>query len=232
MARFTTSRAQPSETSVRILLIEDDPNLSLQVSNALKGADYLVEVALDGVKGLTLGNSEEFDAIILDLGLPTMSGLEVLRKWRADGRSVPVLILTARDLWSDKVAGMDAGADDYVVKPFHMAELLARVRALIRRTSRDDHPTLVSGPVKFDTRTGLVTYNESPVSLTNFEQRLLRYLISRAGQVVKHADIIKHMYAQDFERDSNTIEVLVRRLRVKLGADSIETVRGQGYRMK
>jgi two-component system, OmpR family, response regulator len=232
MARFTTSRAQPSETSVRILLIEDDPNLSLQVSNALKGADYLVEVALDGVNGLALGNSEEFDAIILDLGLPTMSGLEVLREWRADGRSVPVLILTARDLWSDKVAGMDAGADDYLVKPFHMAELLARVRALIRRTSRNDHPTLVSGSVKFDTRTGLVTYNESPVSLTNFEQRLLRYLINHAGQVVKHADIIKHIYAQDFERDSNTIEVLVRRLRLKLGADSIETVRGQGYRMK
>jgi two-component system OmpR family response regulator len=160
-----------------------------------------------------------------------MNGIEVLRKWRDAGRTMPVLILTARDLWSDKVAGIDAGADDYLAKPFHMAELLARIRALIRRSAGRADPVLVSGPIKFDTRSGTVTRDGVPVILTTFEQRLLQFMMHRTGQIVGRSEIIEHIYAQDFDRDSNTVEVFVRRLRLKLGADSIETVRGQGYRM-
>ena len=160
-----------------------------------------------------------------------MNGIEVLRKWRDAGRSMPVLILTARDLWSDKVAGIDAGADDYLAKPFHMAELLARVRALIRRSAGRADPVLVSGAIKFDTRSGTVTRDGVPVILTTFEQRLLQFLMHRTGQIVGRSEIIEHIYAQDFDRDSNTVEVFVRRLRLKLGAEAIETIRGQGYRM-
>jgi two-component system OmpR family response regulator len=157
--------------------------------------------------------------------------MEVLRKWRGAGRSMPVLILTARDLWSEKVAGIDAGADDYLAKPFYMAELLARLRALIRRSAGQADPILVSGAIRFDTRNGSVTRDGVPVILTTFEQRLLQFLMHRPGQVVGRTEIIEHIYAQDFDRDSNTVEVFVRRLRLKLGLNSIETVRGQGYRM-
>jgi two-component system OmpR family response regulator len=216
---------------MRVLVIEDDPNLNRQLGSALDGAGYVVESALDGEQGHFLGDTSDFDAVILDLGLPTMSGVDVLRKWRDAGRLMPVLILTARDLWSDKVAGIDAGADDYLAKPFHMAELLARVRALIRRSAGRADPVLISGPIKFDTRSGTVTRDGTPVILTTFEQRLLQFLMHRTGQIVGRSEIIEHIYAQDFDRDSNTVEVFVRRLRLKLGADAIETVRGQGYRM-
>ncbi|MEZ5833400.1 MAG: response regulator transcription factor [Dongiaceae bacterium] len=216
---------------MRILVVEDDPNLSRQLSSALDSAGYVVECAVDGEQGHFLGDTSDFDAVILDLGLPGMSGIDVLRKWRESGRMMPVLILTARDLWSDKVSGIDAGADDYLAKPFHMAELLARVRALIRRSSGRADPVLTSGGIKFDTRSGTVTRDGVPVVLTTFEQRLLQFMMHRAGQVVGRGEIIEHIYAQDFDRDSNTVEVFVRRLRLKLGADAIETVRGQGYRM-
>jgi two-component system, OmpR family, response regulator len=216
---------------MRVLVIEDDPNLNRQLGSALDGAGYVVESALDGEQGHFLGDTSDFDAVILDLGLPTMSGIDVLRKWRDAGRLMPVLILTARDLWSDKVAGIDAGADDYLAKPFHMAELLARVRALIRRSAGRADPVLISGPIRFDTRSGTVTRDGTPVVLTTFEQRLLQFLMHRTGQIVGRSEIIEHIYAQDFDRDSNTVEVFVRRLRLKLGADAIETVRGQGYRM-
>jgi two-component system, OmpR family, response regulator len=217
---------------MRILVIEDDPNLNRQLVGALSGAGYVVESAVDGEQGHFLGDSLDFDSVVLDIGLPHMNGLDVLRRWRTSGRTMPVLLLTARDLWSDKVDGIDAGADDYLAKPFHMAELLARVRALIRRASGKADPVLVCGPVQFDTRSGSVTCEGRPVVLTTFEQRLLQYMMHRAGQIVGRAEIIEHIYAQDFDRDSNTIEVFVRRLRVKLGADVIETVRGQGYRMR
>jgi two-component system OmpR family response regulator len=217
---------------MRVLVIEDDPNLNRQLTGALKGAGYVVDSALDGEQGHYLGETSDLDAVILDLGLPAMSGMDVLRKWRSAGRSMPVLILTARDMWSDKVAGIDSGADDYLVKPFHMAELLARIRALIRRSAGRADPLLTCGPVSFDTRTSTVTRAGEPVTLTAFEQRLLQFLMLRAGRVVPRAEIIEHIYAQDFDRDSNTVEVFVRRLRQKLGADIIETVRGQGYRMR
>ena len=216
---------------MRVLVIEDDPNLNRQLGSALDGAGYVVESALDGEQGHFLGDTADFDAVVLDLGLPTMNGIDVLRKWRDAGRLMPVLILTARDLWSDKVAGIDAGADDYLAKPFHMAELLARVRALIRRSAGRADPVLTSGPIKFDTRSGTVTRDGVSIILTTFEQRLLQFLMHRGGHIVSRSEIIEHIYAQDFDRDSNTVEVFVRRLRLKLGADTIETIRGQGYRM-
>ena len=216
---------------MRILVIEDDPNLNRQLGSALDSAGYVVESALDGEQGHFLGDTSDFDAVVLDLGLPGMSGIDVLRKWRDVGRAMPVLILTARDLWSDKVAGIDAGADDYLAKPFHMAELLARVRALIRRSAGRADPVLISGPIRFDTRSGTVTRDGEAIVLTTFEQRLLQFLMHRAGQIVGRGEIIEHIYAQDFDRDSNTVEVFVRRLRLKLGSDAIETIRGQGYRM-
>src|SRR5262245_2446101 len=216
---------------MRVLVIEDDPNLSRQLCGALASAGYVAEAAVDGEQGHFLGDTSDFDIVILDLGLPGLPGIDVLRKWRDAGRSMPVLILTARDQWSDKVAGIDAGADDYLAKPFHMAELLARIRALIRRSAGRADPVLVSGAIKFDTRSGTVTRGGEPVILTTFEQRLLQFLMHRTGQIVPRSEIIEHIYAQDFDRDSNTVEVFVRRLRLKLGSEAIETVRGQGYRM-
>jgi two-component system OmpR family response regulator len=216
---------------VRILVVEDDKALREQIADALGKSRYIVEVAFDGKQGHYLGDSLEFDAVVLDLGLPKMNGMEVLRKWRDGGRRMPVLILTAHDLWADKVAGIDAGADDYLAKPFYMAELLARVRALIRRSVGHADPVLVSGAIRFDTRNGSATCDGVPVILTTFEQRLLQFLMHHAGEVVGRSEIAEHIYAQDFDRDSNTVEVFVSRLRQKFGANSIETVRGQGYRM-
>ncbi len=217
---------------MRVLVVEDDPHLNRQLSGALRDGGYVVESALDGEQGHFIGETAELDAVILDLGLPTMSGMEVLGKWRAAGRVMPVLILTARDLWQDKVAGIDSGADDYLVKPFHMAELLARLRALIRRSAGRAAPILTCGSIAFDTTTGNVTRDGAPVILTAFEQRLLQFLMLRAGRIVPRAEIIERLYAQDFDRDSNTVEVFIRRLRLKLGAELIETVRGKGYRLR
>lgn len=216
---------------MRLLLVEDDPALRRQVAQALADAGYAVDTADNGQDALHLGTVEPYDAIVLDLGLPVLDGLSVLRRWRAGGLATPVLILTARDLWHEKVAGIDAGADDYLAKPFHTEELLARLRALIRRAQGLASAVLACGPVTLDTRSGRVTCDGAPVTLTSHEFRLLAYLMHRPGTVVSRAELTEHLYAQDFERDSNTIEVFVGRLRRKLPPGMIETVRGMGYRL-
>ncbi|MCK5933428.1 MAG: response regulator transcription factor [Fulvimarina manganoxydans] len=216
---------------MRILVVEDDENLLRQLSEALTTAGYVVDQASDGEEAHFLGDTEPYDAIILDVGLPVMDGISVLERWRRDQRNMPVLILTARDRWSDKVAGIDAGADDYVTKPFHIEEVLARVRALIRRAAGHASSELECGPLRLDTRTARVTVNDSPLKLTSHEFRLLDYLMHHQGSVVSRTELIEHLYDQDFDRDSNTIEVFVGRLRKKIGVDLIETIRGQGYRL-
>jgi two-component system OmpR family response regulator len=217
---------------MRILVVEDDVNLSRQLSEALKEAGYVVDQAFDGEEGHYLGDTEPYDAIILDIGLPEMDGITVLEKWRAEGKTTPVLILTARDRWSDKVSGIDAGADDYVAKPFHVEEVLARIRALIRRAAGHASPDIVCGPVRLDTKGSKATVNGVTLKLTSHEYRLLSYLMHHMGEVVSRTELVEHMYDQDFDRDSNTIEVFVGRLRKKIGVDLIETVRGLGYRMQ
>ncbi|MBX3638082.1 MAG: response regulator transcription factor [Rubrivivax sp.] len=216
---------------MRLLLVEDDPTLRAQLRAGLAEAGYAVDEADNGRDAHHLGANEPFDAVILDLGLPQLDGLSVLKRWRGEGRTMPVLILTARDSWHDKVAGIDAGADDYLAKPFHMEELLARVRALIRRAQGLASPLLQHGALALDTRSGRVTCDGQPVGLTSHEFRLLAYLMHRPGQVVSRSELTEHLYAQDFDRDSNTIEVFVGRLRRKLPPGSIETVRGLGYRL-
>jgi len=212
-----------------LLVVEDDKDLNRQIVTALENAGYAVDKAFDGEEGLYLGESEPYDAVILDLGLPKVDGVAVLQGWRRAGKTMPVLILTARDRWSDKVSGFDAGADDYVVKPFHIEELLARVRALLRRAAGHATSELVCGPVRLDTRASRVVVDGNPVKLTSHEYRLLSYLMHHQGRVVSRTELVEHLYDQDFDRDSNTIEVFVGRLRKKLGVDIIETVRGLGY---
>jgi two-component system, OmpR family, response regulator len=216
---------------MRVLLVEDEAVLRAQLKQLLTQAGYAVDEAADGQQALHLGSTEPYDAIVLDLGLPVLDGLTVLQRWRSQGQRVPVLILTARDGWHEKVAGIDAGADDYLAKPFHTAELLARLRALVRRAHGLASPLLSCGDIALDTRSGSVTQHGASVSLTAHEHRLLSYLMHRAGQVVSRTELIEHLYAQDFDRDSNTVEVFVARLRRKLGPDRIETVRGLGYRL-
>lgn len=216
---------------MRLLVIEDDRDLNRQLVSALKEAGYVVDAAFDGEEGHFLGDTEPYDAIVLDLGLPGADGLSVLARWREAGRGVPVLILTARDRWSDKVAGIDAGADDYVVKPFHMEEVLARVRALIRRAAGHATNDIECGPVRIDTRSSRVTLDGHPVKLTSHEYRVLAYLMMHRGKIVSRTELTEHLYDQDFDRDSNTIEVFIGRLRKKLTPDVIETVRGLGYRI-
>ena len=215
--------------TVRLLVVEDDPDLNRQLVTALSEAGYAVDTAVDGEEGHFLGDTEPYDAVILDLGLPQMDGISVLEKWRRDDHKMPVLILTARDRWSDKVAGMDAGADDYVAKPFHMEEILARVRALLRRSAGHAKNEIEAGPLRLDTRTSRVTVDGDPVKLTSHEYRLLAYLMHHQGRVVSRTELVEHLYDQDFDRDSNTIEVFVGRLRKKLPTDLIATVRGLGY---
>ncbi|HJV75680.1 MAG TPA: response regulator transcription factor [Noviherbaspirillum sp.] len=218
---------------MRILVVEDEPTLSKQLSTALSAAGYAVDTAHNGEDGHFLGDDESspFDAVVLDLGLPRMDGLTVLKKWRAAGRTMPVLILTARDNWSEKVAGIDAGADDYLTKPFHMEELLARLRALIRRAGGHASPELTCGPVMLDTRNSRVAVDGQTLTLTSHEFRVLSYLMHHKGELVSRTDLIEHIYAQDFDRDSNTVEVFIARLRKKLPPGLIETVRGLGYRL-
>ena len=216
---------------MRLLLVEDEPTLRRQLKQALEGASYVVDEADNGRDAQFLGETESFDAVLLDLDLPQLDGLTVLQRWRAAGRTMPVLILTARDNWSEKVAGIDAGADDYLSKPFHMEELLARLRALIRRASGLASPLLQCGALALDTRSGRVTVAGDTVALTSHEYKLLAYLMHRPDAVVSRTELTEHLYAQDFDRDSNTIEVFVGRLRKKLPAAMIETVRGQGYRL-
>jgi two-component system OmpR family response regulator len=216
---------------MRVLVIEDDVDLQRQLNAALGEAGYAVDQAYDGEEGEFLGQTESYDAVVLDLGLPKLDGLSVLRSWRESDNNVPVLILTARGSWTERVEGIDAGADDYLSKPFQMAELVARVRALIRRASGHGSAELTCGPVRLDTRANRVSVDGAPVSLTAHEYRVLAYLMHHQGRTVSRSELSEHVYAQDLDRDSNTIEVFVRRLRKKLGRDLIRTERGLGYRM-
>jgi two-component system, OmpR family, response regulator len=216
---------------MRILVVEDDPDLARQLKTALTGAGYAVDIAPDGEEGHFLGDTEPYDAVILDLGLPKIDGVTVLNRWRRAGRSMPVLILTARDRWSEKVAGFDAGADDYVGKPFQMEEVLARIRALIRRAAGHAKAELECGALRINSGTGRVTVDGVPIKLTAQEFRLLDYLMHHQGKIVSRTELVEHIYEQDFDRESNTIEVFVGRLRKKLGANYITTVRGLGYRL-
>ena len=214
---------------MRILVVEDDPDLNRQLVGALADAGYVVDAARDGEEGHFLGDTEPYDAVVLDLCLPVMDGVSVLEKWRRAGRKMPVLILTARDRWSDKVQGFDAGADDYVAKPFHMEEVLARIRALLRRAGGHATSELSCGPLMLDPKAARVTVNGQAVKLTSLEFRLLSYLLHHKGRVVSRAELVEHLYDQDFDRDSNTIEVFVGRLRKKLGVEVLRTIRGLGY---
>ncbi|AQX26958.1 response regulator transcription factor [Bartonella sp. Raccoon60] len=217
---------------MRILIVEDDRDLSHQLAKAIKDAGYVFDSAFNGEYAYFLGSTESYDAVILDIGLPDMDGIQVVKKWRKEGYSMPVLMLTVRDRWSDKVRGIDAGADDYVVKPFHLEEVMARLRALIRRSTGHATNTLSCGEVLLDTKTSRVFIDGQLIKLTSYEFRLLSYLMHHSDKVVSKTELIEHLYDQDFDKDSNTIEVFVRRLRKKLGVDSIETVRGLGYRIK
>ena len=219
---------------MRLLVVEDDPDLNRQLVTALQEAGYAVDSSDDGEDGAFMGETEPYDAVVLDIGLPTKDGLTIIEEWRAAGRTMPVLLLTARDRWSDKVAGIDAGADDYVAKPFHMEEVLARVRALIRRSAGHASATISCGPIAIDTAASKVSVDGRPLKLTSHEYRLLSYLAHHLGAVISRTELTEHLYDQDFDRDSNTIEVFVGRLRKKLGdhAPLIETVRGLGYRLQ
>lgn len=217
---------------MRVLVVEDEPNLQRQLRSALEGAGYAVDVASDGEDGHYLGSTESYDAVVLDLGLPEVDGLTVLDRWRKGGLVMPVLVLTARNSWSDKVAGLDAGADDYLAKPFQTEELIARLRALIRRSTGNATSELVAGGVRLDGRSGRVTLDGTPVKLTAQEFKLLSYLMHHKGKVVSRTELIEHIYDQDFDRDSNTIEVFITRIRKKLGADLISTTRGLGYSLE
>ncbi len=216
---------------MRILVIEDDKDLNRQLVTALGDGGYAVDRAYDGEEGFFLGETEPYDVVILDLGLPKMDGISILEQWRRAERTMPVIILTARDRWSDKVAGMDAGADDYIAKPFHMEELLARVRAQVRRAAGHAKSEIECGNVRLDTKSARVTCDGQQVKLTSHEYRLLAYMMHHQGRVVSRTELVEHLYEQDFDRDSNTIEVFIGRLRKKLPPELIETVRGLGYRM-
>lgn len=216
---------------MRILVVEDDADLNRQIKAALEEAGYVVDSATDGEEGHFLGDTEPYDCIILDIGLPQMDGISVLSRWREDARTMPVLILTARDRWSDKVSGIDAGADDYVTKPFHIEEILARVRALIRRAAGHASSELRCGPLTVDVKASKAVIDGATLKLTSLEFRLLSYLMHHQSEVVSRTELTEHLYDQDFDRDSNTVEVFVGRLRKKIGVDLIETVRGLGYRL-
>ncbi|MDQ2869885.1 MAG: response regulator transcription factor [Acidobacteriota bacterium] len=216
---------------MRILVVEDEPLLSDRLSAALTEAGYAVDCAADGEKADFLGQTEGYDAVVLDLGLPRIDGMTVLKRWREAGLAMPVLVLTARDSWHEKVQGIDGGADDYVAKPFRMEEVLARLRALIRRASGQLNPQLHCGRLTLDPRLARVTLDGEPVRLTSHEYRVLSYLMHHRDRVVSQGELTEHIYSQSFDRESNTVEVFVARLRRKLGSGSIETVRGLGYRM-
>ncbi|MBS0465823.1 MAG: response regulator transcription factor [Proteobacteria bacterium] len=216
---------------MRILVVEDEPTLRAQLAQAIAAAGHTVDQASDGQEGHYLGDVEGYDAVVLDLGLPVLDGLSVLRRWRAAGRKMPVLILTARASWQEKVAGIDAGADDYLAKPFHMEELLARLRALLRRQSEHASAEWQCGAIRLDTRAARVLVDGQPLTLTSHEFKLLALLMQRKGEVLSRTELSEHLYPQDSDRDSNTIEVFVGRLRKKLPEGSIETVRGLGYRL-
>jgi two-component system OmpR family response regulator len=216
---------------MKVLVAEDEAALSRQLAAALTGAGYAVDCARDGERAEFLGHTEHYDAAILDLGLPKMDGLTVLRRWRDAGMALPVLVLTARGSWHEKVQGIDGGADDYVAKPFRMEEVLARLRALIRRASGQLTAELRCGGLALDARSARVTLDGTPVKLTGHEFRVLSYLMHHRGRIVSQHELTEHIYAQNTDRDSNTVEVFIARLRRKLGPSYIETLRGLGYRM-
>lgn len=217
---------------MRVLVVEDESSLARQLTAALRRAGYAVDHAADGERADLLGHDESYDAVVLDLGLPKVDGLTLLRRWREAGKIMPVLVLTARGSWHEKVQGIDSGADDYMAKPFRLEELLARLRALIRRSSGHMNPELRCGALLLDPRSGKVTLDGAEVKLTSHEFRVLSYLMHHGGRVVSQGELTEHIYSQDFDRESNTVEVFIARLRRKLGAAFIETVRGLGYRMK
>ena len=217
---------------MRVLIVEDESLLANRLAATLGKSGYAVDLATDGEHADFLVSTEQYDAVILDLGLPMIDGLTLLERWRTAGITVPVLVLTARGSWSEKVRGIDSGADDYVTKPFQMEELLARLRALIRRSSGQLTPELRSGALVLDPRTSQVTLDGQPVKLTSHELRVLSYLMHHRGRFVSQSELMEHIYAQTFDRDSNTVEVFIARLRRKLGASTIETVRGLGYRIR
>jgi len=216
---------------LRILIVEDEPVLARHLAEAACGSGYAVDRAADGERADLLAQSETYDAVILDLGLPKVDGLTLLRRRREQGVTTPVLILTARGSWHEKVEGIDGGADDYVAKPFQMEEVLARIRALIRRASGNAQSELRRGALTVDTRTARVSVGGVPVKLTSHEFRVLSYLMHHHSRIVTRTELTEHTYAQDFDRDSNTVEVFIARLRRKLGPEAIETIRGVGYRI-
>ena len=216
---------------MRVLVVEDEAALAEQLATALADAGYAVDRAEDGERADFLARTADYDAVVLDLGLPKVDGLTVLRHWRESGLTFPVMVLTARGSWHEKVQGIDSGADDYLSKPFRMEELLARLRALIRRASGQITPELRAGRVALDARLARVTLDGAVVKLTSHEFRVLSYLMHHRGRIVSQAELTEHIYSQDFDRDSNTVEVFVARLRRKLGGSFIETVRGLGYRV-
>jgi two-component system, OmpR family, response regulator len=217
---------------VRVLVVEDEGALAQQLAAALGQAGYAVDCAGDGARAEFLGATELYDAVVLDLGLPAIDGLTLLRQWRDRGVTTPVLVLTARGSWHEKVIGIDTGADDYVAKPFQMEEVLARLRALIRRATGQAAPSLRCGAIVLDPRLARVTVNGTPVHLTSHEFRVLSYLMYHRGRIVSQGELAEHIYALDADRDSNTLEVFIARLRKKVGAGAIATVRGAGYRME
>jgi len=217
---------------MRVLVVEDEPRIASQLRGALSDGGYAVDHAADGERADFLAHTERYDAVVLDLGLPKVDGLTLVRRWRDGGLAMPVLVLTARGSWHEKVQGIDSGADDYVAKPFRVEEVLARLRALIRRATGQVTPELRCGAVALDPRAAKVTLDGAPVKLTSHEFRVLSYLMHHRGRVVSQSELTEHIYAQSADRDSNTVEVFIARLRRKLGASLIETVRGLGYRIE
>lgn len=217
---------------MRILVVEDEAALAFRLQQVLETAGFSVDVAYDGEEGWYLGDTEPYDAIVLDLGLPRIDGISVLNRWREAGRTVPVLILTARGRWSEKMAGFNAGADDYLVKPFEMEEVVYRLRAIIRRASGHAQPELTCGALRLDTNGGRVSVDGMPIQLTAQEFRILSYLMHHADRIVSRTELVEHVYDRHFDLDSNSLEVLVGRIRKKIGAEYIQTVRGQGYKLK
>jgi len=216
---------------LRILLVEDDAMLAEGIARALRAESFVVDVAANGEDGGHLGSTELYDAAVLDLGLPRKDGVTVLREWRAEGRDLPVLILTARDGWSEKVAGFKAGADDYLTKPFRVEEVIMRLRALVRRAAGHAGALITCGRLAFDAQLGTFEMDGLPLKLTAFEWRVLSALMLRKEVVVDRGELIERVYERDADVDSNSIEVIIGRLRKKIGAEMIETVRGRGYRV-
>lgn len=216
---------------MRVLLIEDEADLASRLHKGLTAAGFAVDHAGDGETGWSMGESKAFDAAVLDVGLPKLSGLEVLKRWRKAGRTLPVLLLTARSGWAERVAGLNAGADDYLEKPFHIEEVVARLRALARRSTGTASPILRHGDLELDTTSGSVSHNGRPVELTAQELKILSYLLHRPRRIVSQDELLDHIYSYEEPRQSNTVEVYIARLRKKLGHELIRTVRGLGYKL-